>query len=105
MKTSTILFVILFAGIMPLKAQNILTSNLQWNVTTATNQADLVPFTHVCSFTSNGTSTLDWSQNSDQMIMHYTVTSVDGTWADVSSDGQAVYHVQNDIISGTITFA
>ncbi len=87
------------------QAQNISADDINWTAVKAVNQADHSAFEYSCSFITHGNQSIDWSQNSGQLVTHYEVISVDGTWTKISRDGQVTYHVRNGNISGSITFA
>lgn len=102
-----IIFLVLFVGgLTASMAQSISATNLLWTVTSAKAQSDSTSFNYACTFITytSANTTLDWSQSNGESVTHFTVTSVDGQWADITTDGQVGYHVQNGKVNGTITF-
>jgi hypothetical protein len=85
---------------------NILTEHIVWNATKAYNQNranDEVIYN--CSFITNKSSSLKWRQKNGERVTDYSVTSVEGNWQDLKSDGQITYYIKKNNVTGTATFA
>src|SRR5258708_3399471 len=102
MQTLRILFMSLVLGgtIISVHAQDIRTSALVWNSPSNVNQADSDTTAYSCAFKTISDQQVTWLQNNGADTTTYTINSVDGSWTNVASDGQVVYHVS----SGQLTW-
>src|ERR1700740_523607 len=80
-------------------SQNVRTSTIEWKSTKSTNQVDQATNDYTCSFTTHGDQSMDWNQSS---ISTYTITGVEGSWANVAVDGQITYHISSGTLSGDL---
>lgn len=84
--------------------QNIQSSNLKWNVSGLTDLgSNTMNAAYTCSFKTSGSSTIVWEQNRGYNVT-FIVTSMKGSWTDVSNLGKVVYSIAVDGNSGTLTF-
>jgi hypothetical protein len=95
------LFVLLITAPAALFAQNVLTGNLTWTSDDAVNQANNAALHYRCTFTTQGSASVKWSQPSRNTTFS---TSAASQWGNVQTDGQVVYTVQDGNLTGTITF-
>ncbi|MFO0006789.1 MAG: hypothetical protein ACK559_37300, partial [bacterium] len=82
-------------------AQNVLTGNLTWTSDDAVNQANNAALHYRCTFTTQGSASVKWSQPSRNTTFSSSAAS---QWGNVQTDGQVVYTVQDGNLTGTITF-
>ena len=97
-----LVFVFLFRS-QPANGQRVSIDTLVWNSTRAVDQINPDTALYSCQFITRGSQSLDWVQRGGARISHYIVNGVDGTWPDMTMDGQVVYHVTLNSYSGKFT--
>lgn len=75
-----------------------------WQVNGLTDLTSGNHFAYTCSFQTQGTQDISWTQGGGSMTSVFTVTGRQGTWADVSQPGSVTYSVTLGEKSGTLTF-
>jgi len=100
----TLLLVFTF-GCTLAKAQNISADTVTWNSTRAVGEVNNDQIVYNCQFITRAAQSIDWIQKNGARVNHYTVTGVEGSWPDVTFDGQVVYQVTLATYSGEITFS
>ena len=89
---------------MAANGQSIASNTIEWTVTKAVDQADNSESANSSTFVTNGNKSVDWIQKN--IVSHYTVTQVDGTWPDLGQDGAISYNFTGiGTLTGTITFS
>ncbi len=102
-KSFTLFVILLFVPFLPSLGQNIRTANITWNCTQATDNLTNKTTEYSGSFISTGDTNVDWVQNNGQKTYHLSVVSVEGAWADISTDGSIVYNL-GETTPGQLTF-
>jgi hypothetical protein len=86
-------------------SQDAASAKLAWNAVQATSQKDNSPFAYNCSFiTASGTS-LSWIQGGGKKTKSFSISSVSGQWSDITTDGQIIYNVSTNQITGSFEFS
>ena len=85
-------------------SQDISTSTITWTVNHGFDLKSNSDFNYQGSFTTNGSNSITWSQGSGNFISTFTISSLQGTWTDVSTNGTVTYQVEQDGSSGTLKF-
>jgi hypothetical protein len=75
----------------PALSQNISTANLTWEAEEATDLQTSHSMAMDCVFKTNGTESVEWIQRKGELKTLYTVTSVEGSWSNVSAVGSFIY--------------
>lgn len=85
-------------------AQDITTATISWAVTQtqAVNTGDITESED--RVISHGQSTIEWTDRHGVVKKSFTISEVNGSWANVQTPGTILYEVQNGEESGTITF-
>jgi hypothetical protein len=98
----SILFV--FAGVS-LRAQNITTDNLQWQVSYIddVNKGERIQSENEKLITY-GSEQIEWLNADGSIKYTYTINDIGGSWSNVSNNGSIVYQFKNGDQLGTITF-
>ena len=105
MNKNYFLILLAFAALTsPVFAQDVRQSTLNWQSGKNINQTDNTMTEYVCSFTTVADQKINWLQQNGSNVTTYTVNSVDGSWTNVAAEGQVVYHVTSDQLSGDFTF-
>ncbi|HEY8933821.1 MAG TPA: hypothetical protein VIM65_01315 [Cyclobacteriaceae bacterium] len=87
-------------------AQNILTDNLNWNATKATDKLNSGEIVYNCTLRTNAGQSIDWIQNNGSDVYHYTITQTTGTWSSIASDGQVTFQITaSGGLTGTYIFS
>src|SRR5579859_7048515 len=86
-----------------LKAQDISSSSLAWNVSQLNDLNTNATTAYQCTFKTNGGDTITWVQKGNYTTS-INVTATTGVWTDVSTIGKVVYSVSLEGEPGTITF-
>jgi hypothetical protein len=86
-------------------AQDVRKSTITWISSKNVNNADNATSIFACSFVSHADQKIDWNQRNGAYVTSYAVTSVRGSWSDISADGQIVYQVTNGELAGTVTLS
>src|SRR5882672_10991025 len=102
MKTTLILLTLSIGIHMCSDAQDIRQKTLNWTSSSNINQADNDTTTYSCSFSTLADQQVNWIQKNGADVSTYTVTSVEGTWPNVNTDGQVTYHVSQGSLAGAI---
>ncbi|NOS94009.1 MAG: hypothetical protein HOP30_18985 [Cyclobacteriaceae bacterium] len=102
-KPFTLFIILLLLPFMHSLGQNIRSANITWNCTQATDGLTSKTTEYNGSFISTGDTNVDWVQNNGQKTYHLSVVSVEGGWADVSTDGSIVYNL-GGTTPGQLTF-
>jgi hypothetical protein len=92
-------------GWMTTEAQQISTDTLTWNVDGLIDVVTQTETSYTCQFTTLASSSVDWAQKAGAKVYQFTVSSTEGTWSDISSDGQFTYYVNFHSYSGSLVFA
>ena len=85
-------------------AQDIRKTKLDWTVTSLFDLDTKVSVNYSCSFTTNGTNDILWTQSGGKSITTFHVTSISGDWTDVQGAGSAVFSIEAEGEKGTLTF-
>lgn len=85
-----------------LQAQNVATTSLRWTCNQTTDLRTGNTTTYSCAFITNGAGTVSWLQRGGQMATRYTITSTEGSWNDVSTNGSFTYLLSRDGKSGRL---
>lgn len=85
-------------------SQDISASTITWTVNHGLDLKTNSDFNYQGSFTTRGTGSITWSQGGGNYISTFTMSSIQGTWTDVSANGTITYQVQQDGSSGTLKF-
>lgn len=72
-------------------AQDISTSTLTWEAVESTDLEKSTTLAMKCSFRTESNSSVEWIQKKGQLRNVFVVTSVEGTWNDISSVGTITY--------------
>jgi hypothetical protein len=99
------LFTIILVGLAGVaSSQDILNSKLAWTVTQLTDLNTNAVMNYQCVFKTNKQLSIAWVQDEGAFTTDITVEQVQGSWTDVGANGQVVYSVTTDGLTGTITF-
>jgi len=88
-----------------LQAQNIQQSELLWKSDQITNLQNNEVLPISSSLKSHGQTSIEWIQRDGAKVYTYNVTSVSGTWADVTSTGQITSTIAIGETTGTFVFS
>lgn len=89
-----ILIALIFSGSPFLAAgQSIVNSTIVWEADQTTDLGTGTSTTISCQFISTGSQSVEWIQKKGTVSTTYAVTSVTGSWADISSNGSVTYQV------------
>lgn len=99
MKAFIILFVMIGSG-YSVQSQNPASDTLQWSLGQGTDLRTNQSFVYTGSLITNAQS-VQWVQKS--LTSTFSVTSVSGSWSDVSQQGQLVFTVEEEGASGLLT--
>jgi hypothetical protein len=103
MKTITI-FILCLAGNL-LQAQTVTNQTLRWNASgfKDLNSGEVVNATS--QFITYGQQKVEWVQGNGSFTSTFTITSVAGSWTNVSNKGSIVYNISGNQLTGQLTFA
>jgi hypothetical protein len=104
MKILITTIVLMFALESILLAQNILTSNLQWETSEATDLRTGSTRSHQSVFKTYSNQKITWEQRNGAHITTYQIQTIQGDWAQVENIGKVVYVVERDGKTGEILF-
>jgi hypothetical protein len=104
MRTSIIIAVLVLQMLFPAKGQDILQVNLRWNSGSTINLKANESSNYSCTFISSS-SEIQWLQKNGTRVKHFAITSVSGTWSDITTNGSVVFQVTEGSIPGVITIA
>jgi hypothetical protein len=103
MKSLTVIFFAFLAHSS--LAQNIGNARLRWS---AAGMEDVstgaTVGSYTCTFETHGTRTAYWRQKNGSYATALTVKGMEGTWADVTAEGKATFHIVADGQTGTLVF-
>jgi hypothetical protein len=85
-------------------AQNINTAKLIWTVSQLKDNNTNQQVAYSCTFTTNGSQAILWSQKNGAYMTALAVQGMSGAWANVSTTGKVVYQVSTSGQTGTLTF-
>jgi hypothetical protein len=91
---STIILLLFFCN--QLSAQNLANANLVWEVDQTTDLQTNEAKAYQATFKTNGKQTLEWIQKKGKLSAVYTIVSMDGTWANVSSAGAVTFLLERN---------
>jgi hypothetical protein len=95
---------LLTLGVANLHGQDILKAELLWKSDKVTNLLTNEELLIASSLKSHSTTSVDWIQRNGAKVYAYTVTSVVGSWADVSANGEITYSISSGDSKGEIIF-
>lgn len=85
-------------------AQDISQASLAWKVSSLLDEQSGQSISYSCSFRTNGSNDIVWSQKNGNFTTTLIVLGISGNWPDVTTHGQVTYQVQSGNESGTLEF-
>lgn len=85
-------------------AQDIKTEVLKWSSEEFLEEEKNSFFDHESYFLTHGSDSVIWYQKQGTYVNTFEVTSVEGSWSDVSKKGSIIYHIRFNDKSGFFKF-
>ncbi len=76
--------------------QDISSSKIVWEAEQATDLQTNSTTPMSCQFISNGRQSVEWIQKKGMIRTIYTVTSVEGNWQDIRTNGSVTYQLERN---------
>jgi hypothetical protein len=92
----------LIAITLATQAQNAQTDTLTWSSQRSIELESSTPVQQHASVVIYGSSRIDWIQHNVNRTYRYKVTGTEGSWPQVTTDGQITYFIQYGNITGTV---
>jgi hypothetical protein len=84
--------------------QDITNVQLRWQVDEMTDLKTNETFVYQCSFQSNGSQPIQWSQKGGTISSVLAVASSSGSWNNVAAPGDYAFQISKDNLTGTAIF-
>ena len=98
-----LLLTLMALGVLfPAHSQIVQTSIIQWNVDGFTDNLQRSKGSLKSKFITRKDKMIRWEQKSESFAYNFEISSIEGSWPDVKTNGALIYHVIFDKQPGTI---
>jgi hypothetical protein len=81
------------------------TDTIRWSSSEFTDKNTNVSVDGQFQFLTYGSSKIDWVQKNGKLVYTFSVSKVEGTWADVNADGSITYTIKLNEMTGTLSIS